>query len=74
MSKKYDFILANINKNILKADMQNYIECLNENGLIAISGFFKIDCEELIQLALSFKLLPLDKRSKDDWAAMVFQK
>jgi ribosomal protein L11 methyltransferase len=32
VGKKYDIIIANINRNILLNDMQQYVDCLNENG------------------------------------------
>jgi ribosomal protein L11 methyltransferase len=28
--KKYDLIIANINRNILLNDMQSYVDCLNQ--------------------------------------------
>jgi ribosomal protein L11 methyltransferase len=31
-TKKYDLIIANINRNILLDDMQSYVDCLNPKG------------------------------------------
>jgi len=41
--KKYDLIIANINRNILLNDMQSYVDCLNPNGTILFSGFYNED-------------------------------
>ena len=41
--KKYDIIIANINRNILISDMKTYTECLNKNGILLLSGFYKED-------------------------------
>jgi ribosomal protein L11 methyltransferase len=30
--KKYDLIIANINRNILLNDMQSYVDCLNQRN------------------------------------------
>ena len=41
--KKYDLIIANINRNILLNDMQQYVDSLNENGILLLSGFYTED-------------------------------
>ena len=41
--KKYDVIIANINRNILLNDMEAYMGCLNTEGVILFSGFYKED-------------------------------
>jgi ribosomal protein L11 methyltransferase len=41
--KKYDLIIANINRNILLNDMQTYIDCLNKEGVLLLSGFYNED-------------------------------
>jgi len=42
-SKKYDVIIANINRNILLNDIPKYAQCLNESGTLFLSGFYKED-------------------------------
>ena len=48
--KKYDIILANINRNVLLENMKIYSACMNENSELYMSGFYKEDipviCEE----------------------------
>jgi len=41
--KKYDVVIANINRNILLNDMKTYVDCLNENAILLLSGFYKED-------------------------------
>ena len=43
INKKYDVIIANINRNILLMDMKVYTSCLNENGVLLLSGFYEDD-------------------------------
>ena len=38
--KKYDVILANINRNILLEDIPTYVNCLNDQGMLFLSGFY----------------------------------
>ena len=41
--KKYDVIVANINRNILLQDIGIYAQSLNENGILLLSGFYTED-------------------------------
>lgn len=41
--KKYDLIIANINRNILLSDMQTYVDSLNKEGVLLLSGFYNED-------------------------------
>ena len=45
--RSFDFIFANINKNILKSDMAEYAKHLNTKGSIFFSGFFEVDIPEI---------------------------
>lgn len=70
----YDVILANINKNVLKSYIPLLSNALKQDGLLFISGFFKTDCQELIDLA-SMHYLELNKQEvKNDWAMISFLK
>lgn len=74
-NKKFDIILANINKNILIQDMPKYVESLNSiNGELILSGFLESDFEDIKirceELGLNFVS---DKQEKD-WIAMKFIK
>ena len=41
--RKYDTVIANINRNILLQDLETYISCLNAEGQLFLSGFYKDD-------------------------------
>ena len=43
INKKYDVIIANINRNILLQDMEVYAKHLSENGILLLSGFYHED-------------------------------
>lgn len=71
-NRKFHLILANINKNVLRADMSVYAKALHSGGTLLLSGFFKTDEEELTTTALECGLKFVSKRNKDDWAALWF--
>lgn len=72
--KPFDFILANINKNILKSHLKSYSAKLNPGGKLFLSGFFKTDVEDLSSLALIQNLKLEIRNSKEEWAMMVLEK
>lgn len=73
-NKMFDVILANINRNILLADTNQYAKCMNESGLLLQSGFLIEDEEVLIGNAQSFGLNHVKTIRKDKWSAMLFSK
>jgi len=56
-NKGFDIILANINRNILLADMESYKNSLRENGLLFMSGFLLQDVEVLKEKIASLGLV-----------------
>ena len=72
---QYDFILANINRNILLADMASYVRALKpEGGHIFLSGFYTADIPMLLEKAASLGLSEVSRRSREDWALLVLKK
>ena len=73
-NKKYEVIIANINRNILLNDMHIYASCLNENGVILLSGFYKEDIP-VIDAEVSKYGLKLDKQiERNNWVALKYVK
>lgn len=72
--EKFDLILANINKNILKSHMESYSNAMNTGARIALSGFFDTDVEELISVANNYGLIFDSKLTKETWAAIILIK
>ncbi len=70
----FGLIIANINKNILKAQMETYASTLNTNGTLLLSGFFSTDVEELITFAAPYGLTIEKEFAKDEWAALQLKK
>ena len=72
IGKKYDSIIANINRNILLADLAQYSECLNENGTLFLSGFYKEDIP-LIEAECEKNMLKLKETlQKELWISLKF--
>ena len=72
---QYDYILANINRNILLADMASYVRALKpQGGRIFLSGFYTADIPMLLEKAASLGLTEESRRSREDWALLVLKK
>lgn len=72
--RTYDVILANINRNILLADMHQYADCLPAGGLLLMSGFYQHDLEVIRAAAHASSLNYQSHLEKEDWVAAVFEK
>lgn len=72
--KKYDIIIANINRNILLNDMQQYISCLNDNGTLFLSGFYTEDIPVIDASCSENGLLFVKKFERNNWVALKYVK
>ena len=70
IGKRYDVILANINRNILVSDMETYAECLNDGGEIILSGFYETDIESILNEAKKHGLKKISSTEKNSWAML----
>ena len=70
----FDFVIANINRNILLADMANYVRCMHSGSQIFISGFYTDDMEVLKEEASRNGLRYIGYAEDNRWAMMRFVK
>ncbi|MFT6981754.1 MAG: ribosomal protein L11 methyltransferase [Crocinitomicaceae bacterium] len=68
--EQFGLIIANINKNILKAHMSDYASALIPKGTLLLSGFFDSDVEEMTAFAEQFGLKQTKVFGKDEWATI----
>ncbi len=73
-AKRFDGILANINRNILLQEMEFYYKHLKKEGWMVISGFYQADAPGLKALGEQLGLKALSTNIKNDWAAVTFLK
>ncbi len=73
-TEEFDVILANINLNVLLADMHAYAQVLAPKGTIIFSGFYAEDLAVLTTEASKNGLHFVEKNQLKDWTAAVFVK
>ena len=71
-NKKYDVILANINRNILLTDIPTYVKCLNSNGQLFLSGFYKEDIPHITEICTENGLVFEKNFEKNNWVAVKY--
>ena len=72
--QKYDVIIANINRNILLMDMEIYTNCLNENGVLLLSGFYKEDIPMIDAEVSKYQLKLETNLERNNWVALKYNK
>lgn len=70
--KKYDLIIANINRNILLNDMQTYVDCLNKEGILLLSGFYNEDIPFIDASSTEKGLTFVKKLERNNWASLKY--
>jgi ribosomal protein L11 methyltransferase len=70
----FEIILANINKNVLLAEMKDYSHYLQNQGLLLLSGFYTKDIDDLKIEAAKHRLKEIRRDERETWAALLLQK
>ena len=70
---RFDFVMANINRNILLADMPLMHEKMASGARLILSGFYTADIPMLTEKAQSLGMTLIAQQEDNDWACLVFQ-
>lgn len=70
----FDYVLANINRNIILADIGSYAKALKSGGTMLLSGFYIHDVDMIVEAAGKYGLQKLSVLSQKDWANLMLIK
>ena len=70
--KKFDIIIANINRNILLADISKYAACLNKEGQLFLSGFYIHDIPIIEKECSKYGLKLQESLERNNWVSLKF--
>ena len=73
-NEKFDFIFANINRNILLQDIQFYAKAMNKGATLIMSGFYLEDVPILKLECQENNLIYQKLEQKDNWTAIICTK
>ena len=68
--REFDIVLANINRNILFADMEAYDKTIVAGGRLVLSGFLAEDVDILVEKASSLGYELSRRRTNDIWQSL----
>lgn len=72
INRKYDVIIANINRNILLKDIRTYSKSIAKDGELYLSGFYEDDIPEIRKECEKNGLEYKDRLERDKWVAIRF--
>lgn len=70
---RYNLILANINRNILLADMEQYVKSMLPSSKLIMSGIYPDDIPMIEQEATRLGLTKLYQKTRNKWAMVAFK-
>lgn len=69
----FDYIIANINLNVLIENMHTYVMSLNRGGILIMSGFYFEDIAKIEAKATLLGLQQVDYKQKNNWVSVKFR-
>ena len=73
LTARFDLVLADINRNILLADMSHFKAAMRPGALLILSGFYEEDLPLLLEEAEKWQLTEVHRSEQDRWACLVLQ-
>lgn len=70
----FDVVLANINRNILLADMEHFAEAMSPDGILILSGFYEEDIPMLTEKASTLSLYEVSRTVTNNWAMIMLHR
>ena len=71
VSGVFDVVVANINRNILQADIRHFKDVMAPNAVLILSGFYEEDIPVLLEEAEKYDLHPVKQMTENHWACLV---
>lgn len=72
--EQFDFVLANINRNILQMMLPHFAQRISEGGQLLMSGFLGDDIVHITASALECGFAVEQVKERDEWVVMVCRK
>lgn len=73
LNEVFDVVVANINRNILLADMHAFVKKMSPNAVLLLSGFYEEDIPLLQECATAFHLHLSNKKTDKKWTMLRFE-
>lgn len=67
---KADIFIANINRNIITADLPAYVESMHPHSTMILSGFYEEDIPVIMKIAVPLGLSEISHTTHNDWCCL----
>ena len=74
VSGVFDIILANINRNIILEDIDEFVSVMTTESKIILSGFYEQDAEAILQKANELGLKEIQRLLNHDWCCLLLER
>ena len=74
VSGVFDIILANINRNIILEDIEDFVSVMTTDSKIILSGFYEQDAEAILQKANELGLKEVQRLLNHDWCCLLLER
>ena len=74
VSSIFDVILANINRNIILEDIDEFVSAMTTESKIILSGFYEQDAEAILQKANELGLKENQRLLNHDWCCLLLER
>jgi len=73
ITERFDYVVANINRNILLQDMPRFRQVMNPNGILILSGFYIEDIPLLEAKGKELGLTLVNQQENNHWACIILR-
>lgn len=73
-NRRYDVILANINRNIILNDICRYAASIERDGALVLSGFYEDDADMIVAEASKYSLAEEVRIKRENWMMIKLKK
>ncbi|MGV3557592.1 50S ribosomal protein L11 methyltransferase [Larkinella arboricola] len=70
--ERFDIVLANINRNVLLADIPAYVRLIKPGGTLLVSGFYEQDAPDIEEKGSAEGLTKTGQLSRNKWVSLRF--
>jgi len=70
---RFELVLANINRNVLLADIPAYVARMSSGAVLLVSGFYETDAPDIEACGREAGLTVLNRLTKNNWASIGFR-
>ncbi len=71
---KADIFIANINRNIITADLHEYVKAMKDGALMILSGFYEADIPVIMEVASPLGLTELRHTTLNEWCCLILKR